>query len=128
MDNFALPLAGGLLLGLSAIWLLFSMGRIAGISGIAWGSLAGPDRGWRLLFLAGMALGGVATHWLIGQPIPEESGAPLWVIIASGLLVGWGTEWAVVAQVGMASAVWVDDHRGHWSPRSRLWHLAFSPS
>ena len=91
MENFALPLAGGLLLGLSAIWLLFSMGRVAGISGIAWRSLAGPDRGWRLLFLAGLALGGVATHWLIGQPIPEESSTPLWVIIASGLLVGWGT-------------------------------------
>lgn len=91
MDSFLLPLTGGLLLGSSAIWLLLSLGRIAGISGIVWGSLAGPDRGWRWLFLAGLAVGGLMTHWLIGQPIPEESDAPLWVIIISGLLVGWGT-------------------------------------
>ena len=91
MDSFLLPLTGGLLLGSSAIWLLLSLGRIAGISGIAWGSLAGPDRGWRWLFLAGLAVGGLMTHWLIGQPIPEESDAPLWIIMISGLLVGWGT-------------------------------------
>jgi len=91
MDSFLLPLTGGLLLGSSAIWLLLSLGRIAGISGIVWGSLAGPDRGWRWLFLAGLAVGGLMTHWLIGQPIPEESDAPLWIIIISGLLVGWGT-------------------------------------
>ena len=91
MDSFLLPLTGGLLLGSSAIWLLLSLGRIAGISGIVWGALAGPDRGWRWLFLAGLAVGGLMTHWLIGQPIPEESDAPLWIIIISGLLVGWGT-------------------------------------
>lgn len=91
MDSFLLPLTGGLLLGSSAIWLLLSLGRIAGISGIVWGSLAGPDRGWRWLFLAGLAVGGLMTHWLIGQPIPEESDAPLWIIMISGLLVGWGT-------------------------------------
>ena len=91
MDSFLLPLTGGLLLGSSAIWLLLSLGRIAGISGIVWGSLAGPDRGWRWLFLAGLAVGGLVTHWLIGQPIPEESDVPLWIIMISGLLVGWGT-------------------------------------
>ena len=91
MDSPLLPLTGGLLLGSSAIWLLLSLGRIAGISGIVWGSLAGPDRGWRWLFLAGLAVGGLMTHWLIGQPIPEESDAPLWIIMISGLLVGWGT-------------------------------------
>ena len=91
MDSFLLPLTGGLLLGSSAIWLLLSLGRVAGISGIVWGSLAGPDRGWRWLFLAGLAVGGLMTHWLIGQPIPEESDAPLWIIMISGLLVGWGT-------------------------------------
>ena len=36
MESFSLPLAGGLLLGSAAIWLLLSMGRIAGISGVIW--------------------------------------------------------------------------------------------
>ena len=44
MNAYLMPLTGGVLLGLSAMWLLLSLGRIAGISGIAWGSLAGPER------------------------------------------------------------------------------------
>ena len=88
MDNFALPLAG-VTTGLVGHLVAFFRGpnrRDRGIARVHWRA-----RQWRLLFLAGLALGGVATHWLIGQPIPEESSAPLWVIVASGLLVGWGT-------------------------------------
>ena len=91
MNTYFLPLIGGVLLGLSAIWLLLTLGRIAGISGIAWGSLAGPDRGWRWLFLVGLLLGGLLTHTVIGQPLPDESTAPTWLIAISGLLVGFGT-------------------------------------
>ena len=91
MNTYFLPLIGGVLLGFSAIWLLLTLGRIAGISGIAWGSLAGPDRGWRWLFLLGLLLGGLLTHTVIGQPLPDESAAPAWLIAISGLLVGIGT-------------------------------------
>jgi len=91
MNAYLLPLTGGILLGLSAIWLLLTLGRVAGISGIAWGSIAGPDRGWRWLFLAGLLLGGLLTHTVIGQPLPDESTAPTWLIAISGLLVGIGT-------------------------------------
>ena len=91
MNTYFLPLIGGVLLGFSAIWLLLTLGRIAGISGIAWGSLAGPDRGWRWLFLLGLLLGGLLTHTVIGQPLPDESTAPTWLIAISGLLVGIGT-------------------------------------
>ena len=91
LNTYLLPLIGGILLGLSAIWLLLTLGRVAGISGIAWGSLAGPDRGWRWLFLVGLLLGGLLTHTVIGQPLPEESIAPTWLIAISGLLVGIGT-------------------------------------
>ena len=91
MNAYLLPLTGGILLGLSAIWLLLTLGRIAGISGIAWGSLAGPDRGWRWLFLLGLLLGGLLTHTVVGQPLPNESTAPTWLIAISGLLVGIGT-------------------------------------
>ncbi len=91
LTTYLLPLIGGILLGLSAIWLLLTLGRVAGISGIAWGSLAGPDRGWRWLFLVGLLLGGLLTHTVIGQPLPDESIAPTWLIAISGLLVGIGT-------------------------------------
>jgi uncharacterized membrane protein YedE/YeeE len=91
MTAYLMPLTGGVLLGLSAMWLLLSLGRIAGISGIAWGSIAGPERAWRWLFLLGLLAGGLLTHNVIGQPVPAESAAPLWLIAASGLLVGLGT-------------------------------------
>ena len=91
MNTYLLPLTGGILLGLSAIWLLLTLGRVAGISGIAWGAIAGPDRGWRWLFLVGLLLGGLLTHTVIGQPLPDESNAPTWLIVVSGLLVGVGT-------------------------------------
>ena len=91
MSTYLMPLTGGVLLGVSAMWLLLSLGRIAGISGIAWGSLAGPERVWRSLFLVGLLLGGLLTHSVIGQPVPAESTTPLWLITTSGLLVGMGT-------------------------------------
>jgi uncharacterized membrane protein YedE/YeeE len=91
MNNYLLPLTGGILLGLSAIWLLLMLGRVAGISGIVWGSIAGPERGWRWLFLVGLLLGGLLTHTVIGQPVPDKSTAPIWLIAISGLLVGIGT-------------------------------------
>ena len=91
MNSYLMPLTGGVLLGLSAMWLLLSLGRIAGISGIAWGSLAGPERMWRALFLVGLLLGGLLTHNVMGQPVPAESTESLWLIVASGLLVGLGT-------------------------------------
>ena len=91
MDAFSLPLTGGLLLGTSAMWLLLSLGRVAGISGVIWGALAGPDRSWRWIFLIGLLLGGAITHYVIGQPLPEPSDIPMWIVIISGLLVGVGT-------------------------------------
>ena len=91
INAYLMPLTGGVLLGLSAMWLLLSLGRIAGISGIAWGFLAGPERAWRWLFLTGLLAGGLLTHNVIGQPVPAESSAPLWLIATSGLLVGLGT-------------------------------------
>jgi len=91
MNAYLLPLTGGILLGLSAIWLILTLGRVAGSSGIAWGSIVGPDRGWRWLFLVGLLLGGLLTHTVIGQPLPDESTAPTWLIAISGLLVGIGT-------------------------------------
>lgn len=57
-------LAGGLLIGLAAGGLLLFNGRIAGVSGILGGLLhpAQGEAGWRLAFLAGLALAPLCTN------------------------------------------------------------------
>lgn len=87
-------LAGGLLIGLAAVLLLALNGRVAGVSGVAAGALTGPDRSWRLLFLAGLPLG-AGLYAVLGGPVaaPRQGfGTPL--LVLAGLLVGYGTTWA----------------------------------
>ena len=91
MEPYIFPAAGGLLIGLASIGLLAALGRIAGVSGIAWGAISGPDRDWRILFIIGLIAGGALAHTLTGRPIPEAPTAPLWLAVVSGLLVGIGT-------------------------------------
>ncbi|MGQ0548018.1 MAG: YeeE/YedE family protein [Betaproteobacteria bacterium] len=85
-------LAGGVLIGLAAVWLLAASGRIAGISGILHGLFADPpgDRGWRMAFLAGLIVAGALWHLFAG-PVPLREGLGLGWIAAAGLLVGYGT-------------------------------------
>ena len=90
-EAFITPLLGGLTLGVAAMWLLFSLGRVAGISGILWGVMAGPDRPWRVFFLMGLLMGGVVIHAVLGMPVPAQSSTPLPLVVFSGLLVGFGT-------------------------------------
>lgn len=86
---------GGILIGLSAVLLLAALGRIAGISGIAFALLdewrdAGQSA-WRALFIVGMVLGVSAWYALSGQPVaPARALHPAW-LVAAGLLVGYGT-------------------------------------
>lgn len=92
MSGWVEPLAGGVLIGLSATLLLWLNGRIAGISGIVNGLTSAPasDRGWRLAFLVGLLLaGGLALHAFSSMP-PREN-FPRMVLIVAGLLVGIGT-------------------------------------
>ena len=94
MANFT-PLSaaiGGALIGLSAVLLMLLSGRIAGISGI-YGGLLNPDssdRGWRIAFIAGLILAPLLAGW-IGYGMPKPQLPSSWtVIIAAGLLVGFG--------------------------------------
>lgn len=95
MANFT-PLSaaiGGALIGLSAVLLMLLTGRIAGISGIFGGllNLRGEDKGWRIAFIAGLILAPVVAGW-IGHGMPRPQLPANWVIIvAAGLLVGFGT-------------------------------------
>lgn len=92
MHPWLSSLIGGVMIGLSAVWLMAALGRIAGISGIASGLLTGAgDRGWRIAFLIGV----VAAPWLLVLLRGESViGAPVvswpWMV-AAGLLVGFGT-------------------------------------
>jgi len=100
-------LAGGILIGLSATWLMATLGRIAGISGII-GNLftvrPKGDSAWRLAFLLGLisgpillillggGLGNVAGSSIgaTGEVIGQPAGGVVLMLIA-GLLVGMGT-------------------------------------
>jgi hypothetical protein len=92
MNSFLNGLAGGVLIGAAATLLLWSIGRIAGISGIVNGVATAPrgDRAWRLAFLAGMALAGAVALQLVGSPPRAQTGATTLLLVA-GLLVGFGT-------------------------------------
>lgn len=86
---------GGILIGLASWLLLASLGRVAGISGIASSALhptatdSLSDRAWRWTFLIGLVLGGAATTtWL--QPAMIRT-RPLPLLLIAGLLVGVGT-------------------------------------
>jgi len=87
------PLIGGLLIGLSALALMFLLGRIAGIAGIVWGAVSGAaDNAWRWLFIIGLAVGALCYHLATGAPYPQASALPWWQALAAGLLVGVGVQ------------------------------------
>ena len=84
---------GGGLIGLSAVLLMRLTGRIAGISGILGGLLdfRSEDKDWRIAFIAGVIVAPLIAGWMgYGMP-PPELPASWTVIIAAGLLVGFGT-------------------------------------
>ena len=100
-------LAGGILIGLSATWLMATLGRIAGISGIIGNLITVRPRGdsaWRLTFLLGLisgplllmllggGLGNVAGTGIdaTGRVIGAPAGGVALMLVA-GLLVGVGT-------------------------------------
>lgn len=86
-------LGGGVLIGTSAVLWLWLGGRIAGISGMTAGLWSGEpaDRPWRLAFLAGLLLG--TGIWVLGSGSAPAARPhfPTALLIASGLLVGYGT-------------------------------------
>lgn len=93
MNSWILGLLGGALIGLSATLLLWSIGRIAGISGIVNGLGTAPrsDRAWRAAFLLGLMIaGGIAINLLPDAPSRLQSGSTPMLLMA-GLLVGFGT-------------------------------------
>lgn len=91
MEQFVMPLVGGLMLGVASVVLLATMGRVAGVSGITWGAISGPDRAWRVLFVIGIVLGTVIAHQATGLPNPVPKEGSWLLAVGAGLLVGIGT-------------------------------------
>jgi hypothetical protein len=87
-------LLGGVLIGLSAVVLMASNGRIAGISGILGAALTTPrgDGAWRLAFLAGLIGAPVLFAGLTNTQLVVSFSATPMMLIIGGLLVGAGTQ------------------------------------
>lgn len=81
---------GGALIGAAATLLLWSLGRIAGISGIVNAVLEQREgRRWRLAFLVGLVA--AAGLWFMATNVAPRTGFPLPWLVVGGLLVGFGT-------------------------------------
>ncbi len=92
LSTYLIALGGGALIGLAATALWLGLGRVAGISSI-WGELLVGDaagRTWRLAFVAGMLVAGVAAARIAPTAI-TASPPPLAGVAVAGLLVGFGT-------------------------------------
>jgi uncharacterized membrane protein YedE/YeeE len=83
-------LLGGALIGLASVWFLAADGRIAGVSTILHGIFSSPEDRWRMAFVAGLLLAGVAWQ-ATGAPVPLREGFPPGWAALAGLLVGFGT-------------------------------------
>lgn len=89
-------LAGGVLIGAAAAIMVVALGRIAGISGIVGGLLQAttwrsPQQwGWRAAFVLGLLAAPLVWQWFAPLPQVTLPSNP-WLIMAAGLLVGFGT-------------------------------------
>lgn len=89
-------LLGGMMIGLSAVLLMLWEGRIAGISGIAARLLppyldgAFPSR---LGFVIGLAAAPLAMMAVTGVTVMQTVSSNLPLMVAAGLLVGFGSVW-----------------------------------
>src|SRR6185369_11468477 len=88
-------LLGGVLIGIAAAMLVLLNGRIAGISGIVGGVLAGrrgADVAWRIAFIAGLLAAPAAWLLFAAAPVPRIDSS-FGTLIVAGLLVGAGTSY-----------------------------------
>ena len=82
---------GGVMIGVAAVWLMASIGRIAGITGIATAALKRPHPAWAMLFVLGLLLGGGATMIILDVPVVRDWDAVTPLLVAGAFLVGIGT-------------------------------------
>jgi len=121
----AMPLAGGILIGIAAAMMLLFSGKIAGISGIFGGMLfqQGEERTWRSAFVAGLIAGGVLLYSINTEYFENSSGRGLVAVTIAGLLVGIGTRvgGGCTAPAGTECAASAGFRHVHLRLRLRLW-------
>lgn len=86
-------LGGGALIGLAAVLLMATVGRVMGATGIVAGLLqpaSGADWSWRAAMLAGMVSGPMVVLALTGQMPQVQVPVSTGMLIVGGLIVGVG--------------------------------------
>ncbi|MBT8139529.1 MAG: YeeE/YedE family protein [Gammaproteobacteria bacterium] len=84
-------LAGGALIGLAAVAMMATIGRIAGVSGILANVLKPASAlHWQWAFVGGLLASGLFIHWLV-QPVVIQVQSSSVMLVVAGLLVGFGT-------------------------------------
>lgn len=94
LSDAMMPALGGALLGLAATWMLLSLGRVTGVSGITAALLGPRDEGtpWRVGFVVGLLAGGLILAALFPSAIAAPEGRSLGWVAVAGALVGFGTQ------------------------------------
>lgn len=82
-------LIGGICIGSAAVLLMWSIGRVAGVTGIASNAMKGEA--WAIVFIAGLGVGGWLGAALFDLNIGTASESIPAYLIAGGMLVGLGT-------------------------------------
>lgn len=91
MADYLSALVGGMLIGLSAVILMLTNGRVAGVSGIAGRLLQGVQTATGAAFVAGLMVGPILFRLFSGD-WPAVVLAASWpLVVVGGLLVGYGT-------------------------------------
>lgn len=122
MENYLLPLLGGVIIGIAVSLMLFLNGRVTGVSGIVSGALLLPkgDMLWRIFFIGGLVLGGIVLRMFYPSALESDLSRNLGTVVIAGLLVGFGT----VMGSGCTSGHGICG-LSRFSPRSVLATLSF---
>lgn len=92
-EIYSNALIGGIIIGLAAALMLWTNGRILGVSGIVGGALKTRSRDllWRLSFIIGLMAGAFFIEPLGYSVMQLEVDRSLILVGLGGLLVGFGT-------------------------------------
>ena len=87
---------GGVMIACSVIIMMTLLGKVTGISSIVWQTIKAdqnePNKLWRPAFVIGLVMGPVLVHLLLNWEFPVAKSDNVWLIILSGILVGFGTK------------------------------------